>query len=361
MWSPGTGSPVPVRLITLLGPSGRDYCIRCPVSSQSAIRLVRLALASLTQSNSSPPQVGVRALFSTEVRMRLSLVLSAFALRPVVHTALLSAGLSLFASAARAADEKAPESKEFTVDGRTIKQWIGALESRDRKECRAAAAALARAGARAIDAVPVLEKMQSEGDANQKSLAAYALAYIKPATAGSSGPQDLLAVLKNKGQSTAQRGIAAGQLAKLGSAAPAAVVDDLVAVLKNDPDAYTRALAAYVLPYVRPTPEVSRLLGETLDDKNKNVARAAAAALVVMGDKAFAAGPAVVKLTQSKDPYKRGLAVYVLANIKSDPGEALPALLKLLSDEDADIAKSAHEAIKKIDPTNPAKPIGRKT
>jgi HEAT repeat protein len=284
----------------------------------------------------------------------------------------LGAGLVLagwFGNVARAQDDKEPTPKaepkaepapkeeakpDAPIDGKPIKDWIAMLDNKDRKVLYDAVAALAKAGPKAANAVPALEKLQKEGDPYNQSLAAYALAYIKPETDDKSTPQELIAVLKDKEKPQAARSVAAAQLARKGINA-AVVYTDLQTLVKNDGDAYGRALAAYLLPYIKPkSNETASLLVETLKDKNKDVARTAAAALAVtLGEHARnSAAGIVVVLEGDKDPYHRALAAYVLGSIKPDPSLVVGPLVKVAQEknQNPNVKKAVIDALKKIDP-----------
>lgn len=244
----------------------------------------------------------------------------------------------------------APEKEDW---GPKVKAWIGQLDDKDQKIRYQAIAGLAKAGPNATEAIPALEKMKQDSNPYNQSLAAYALAYIRPDTTSKSTPQDLLAVIKDKEKPAAARSVAAGHLAKHGAAAAAVAYDDLAGVLKSDKDGYTRALAAYALPYLKPKSPVSApVLAEALRDKNKNVARTAASSLAeVLGKDASIAAPTVISvLTEEKDAYHRALAAYVLGSINPDKTIASPALVKATKDENTNVQDAAKAALKKVDP-----------
>jgi HEAT repeat protein len=254
--------------------------------------------------------------------------------------------VSSFARGAAAA----PETEDL---GPKVKAWIGQLEDKDRRIRYQAIAGLAKAGPKAAEAIPALEKMKQDPDSYNQSLAAYALAYIRPDTTSKSTPQELLAMIKDKEKPAATRSVAAGHLAKHGAAAAAIAYDDLVGTLKNDNDAYTRALAAYALPYLKPkSPTSAPALAEALRDKNKNVARTAASSLAeVLGKDASTAAPTVILvLAEEKDAYHRALAAYVLGSISPDKTTASAALVKATKDENAMVQEAAKAALKKVDP-----------
>jgi hypothetical protein len=236
--------------------------------------------------------------------------------------------------------------------GPKVKAWIAQLEDKDQKVRYQAIAGLAQAGPKAEEAVPALEKMKASGDSYNQSLAAYALAYIRPDTTSKSTPQDLMAVIRDKDKPAASRSVAAGHLAKLGATAGKPIYDELLTMIK-DKDAYTRALAAYALPYIKPkSGDSAPALADALRDKNKNVARTAASSLAeVLGKDAFNAAPIVAAvLTDEKDAYNRALAAYVLGNINPDRGVATPALLKGIKDMNPNVQDAAKAALKKVNP-----------
>jgi HEAT repeat protein len=275
----------------------------------------------------------------------------------------LGVGLALAGwvqQAAQAQDnkEKKPEPKpavpkELIVNGKTVKQWLEVLEkSKDLKETRAAAQALAAAGTKAAEIAPDLEKMQKDDpDPDKKKLASYVLAYVKPDGANKLTAPELVKIIRSKEADGTQRNVAAAQLAKLGEKAGETAFGDMVFTLRNDQDTYARALAAYVLPYLRPNSiDPARPLADALKDRSRDVARMAAASLVVMGNSARLVGPLVVPLLEDPDPYRRALAAYVLGYINPDRAIATPALLKLMTDRNENVVKAARDAIKKIDP-----------
>jgi HEAT repeat protein len=244
----------------------------------------------------------------------------------------------------------APDKEDW---GPKVKAWIAQLEDKDQKVRYQAIAGLAQAGPKAEEAVPALEKMKASGDAYSQSLAAYALAYIRPDTTSTSKPEDLMAVIRDKDKPAASRSVAAGHLAKHGAAAGKPIYDELLGMLKNDKDGYTRALAAYALPYLKPkSGESAPALAEALKDKNKNVARTAASSLAeVLGKDASNAAPLVVAvLKDEKDAYNRALAAYVLGAINPDRSIATPALIKATKDTNPNVQDAAKAALKKVDP-----------
>jgi hypothetical protein len=248
-----------------------------------------------------------------------------------------------------------PKAENVKVDGRPIKEWIGLLDNKDRKVVYDAVAALAKAGPKASDAVEPLQKMQKEGDPYNQSLAAYALAYIKPQTDDKSTPKQLVAVLKDKEKSQADRSVAAANLARKGITAAGETWGDVLALSKEETDAYGRALAAYLLPYLKPkSTETATLVVALLKDKNKDVARTAAASLAVtLGEHARGVAPAVVNvLEEDKDAYHKALAAYVLGSIKPDPAVAVGPLTKVAQEknQNPNVKKAAIDALKKIDP-----------
>jgi HEAT repeat protein len=258
--------------------------------------------------------------------------------------------------AGRAQDKDPVEPKDTTpakdveVEGRTVKQWLQILDGKDRKESYRAAAALAKAGPKAAEAVPVLEKMQKDDpDAYKKNLASYALAYIKPEEFTKRSAPELIAFIKAPENSAIQRSVAAAHLAKMGPQAGEQTCRELVAILTDDKDPYARALAAYALPYLKPTVDAGAPLAEALKDENQDVARQAATSLTFLGEKARGTATAVLPLCESKDPSKRALAAYVLGNIKPDRNQVLPALQKLAKDKNPSVAQAAQEALKKVD------------
>lgn len=245
----------------------------------------------------------------------------------------------------------APEKEDW---GPKVKEWIGQLKDKDPKIRYQAIAGLARAGTNATEAVPALEDMKKDSDPYNQSLAAYALAYIKPDKTDKRSAQDLMAVIKDKDKPAPERSIAAGHLARIGDKAGAAIYDEVGNMLRDDKDDYSRALAAYALPYLKGKgPESAPALADALRDKNKNVARTAAASLTeVLGAKASTAAPIVIKVMEDhKEPYHRALAAYVLSAISPDKALAGPALVKVIKeDKNEKVKDAAREALKKVDP-----------
>jgi HEAT repeat protein len=263
----------------------------------------------------------------------------------VLGTALLLTGL------ARGQDKK----KDADLDARTLEQLIQRLKSKDRNESYAAAATLAKVGTRAQEAVATLEEMEkADPDPYRKSLATYVLTYVKPdAPASKATPQELLATLKTRTNAPAQRSLAAAHLARIGEDSGDAIYRDVVFLLKHDQDAYTRMLAAYVLPYLQPNNfDIPVMLAGALKDKNRETAKTAATSLVVLGRRANTATPHLVKMLDDKNPYTRALAAYVLGQIDPEKQLVLPALQKLIGDPNENVSKAAREALKKLQPEN---------
>lgn len=267
-------------------------------------------------------------------------------------SAALLAALVIGSGARSGAFAANPKDKDW---GPEVKTWIGQLDDKDARVRYQAIAGLAKAGPQARDAIPALEKMQQDKDPHKQALAAYALAYIKPDTTSKSSAEDLIAVIKDKDKAPASRSVAAGHLAKQGAPAAKAAYDELLVLLKNENDAYGRALAAYALPYLKPNaPDSANPLAQALKDKNKDVARTAASSLAeVLGKNAGAAAPIIVTVLdekETKDAYNRALAAYVLGQIKPDNAVAVPALIKALKDPNPKVQDAAKASLKILDP-----------
>jgi HEAT repeat protein len=162
------------------------------------------------------------------------------------------------------------------------------------------------------DARPVLPKllasMRDDPDKSVRSACLMAVSRIADS-------QDALAVFRQALTGDAEagvRGVAAARLGRLGPAAAAASPD----------------------------------LADALEDRDENVARKAADALVAIG--AASVPPATDKLA-SADPRVRRLAVFVLGKLGTAALPALDELRKRLRDEDEEVRKLAEFAIRRIE------------
>lgn len=164
---------------------------------------------------------------------------------------------------------------------------------------------------------------------------------------------ELLSQLKDKDNEN--RGEAAEKLAKMGKGARPAT-PELLTLLQDKKDTYGRRLAAYVLGYNRPVPDlVAPVLLQALKDQDKDkdgVRRLAAKAIIQLGPKG--ARPATKELLErlkdKEDPDLRQLAAYIVGNIEPDPNEVRQPLLNAAKREKVEFVRKAMvEALKKID------------
>lgn len=158
-----------------------------------------------------------------------------------------------------------------------------------------------------------------------------------------------LADLKDKDGAVRQK--AAQAVATLGAKATAAT-PVVIALLKDDKDAYNRLLAAYMLEHIKPDPTLAvDPLIEALRDKDGKVGQQSAKALVKIGADVNKKTAALVALLKEKETEPRLWAAYVLGGIQPDPKEVTQALTILaLSDPVEDVKKVAAQSLKRINP-----------
>jgi HEAT repeat protein len=159
-----------------------------------------------------------------------------------------------------------------------------------------------------------------------------------------------LKLLKDK--DSADRGEAAKALAEMGKAARPATAA-LVPPLQDPKDPYGRRLAAYVLAYNRPTPNLAvPALLAALKDKDVVVRRQAATALVYLGSAVKPRSASLVELLKDADPDVRLLAAYVLGYLPFDrrDRDVVQALSDATRDKDETVRRTAGEGLKRIDP-----------
>ena len=183
----------------------------------------------------------------------------------------------------------------------------------DQNETAANRAAVARLIATLeADARPVLSKllsaMQNDPDRSVRSACLMAVSRVAE-------PQDAVTAFRQtltSDQEPALRGLAAVRLGRLGPAAGDAAPD----------------------------------LANSLEDRDENVARKAADALIAIG--AGSVSPAADKLTSASTNARR-LAVFVLGKLGPAASPAVDELRKRLQDEDEEIRKLTEFAIRRIE------------
>ena len=161
----------------------------------------------------------------------------------------------------------------------------------------------------------------------------------------------LLAVAKD-GDSTV-RYCAVHSLGQIGEPAKRAA-PVLVEALKDE-DAEVRRTTIWALPRLKLDARATvKLLEPMLDDGSAYVRLETAAALweIVRDRRAVTV---LIRELESRDSIVRFLALDGLTKVGKDAKGAVPRLVEMLKDEDDLVAKSAREALKRIDPVTAAK------
>jgi HEAT repeat protein len=260
---------------------------------------------------------------------------------------------------------------------------VGALKHDEARVRSEAAEDLGQLGAEAKPALAALRKALDDEDAFVRIFAAEALGHIDP-----ENKETLPALLQAAGSK--QPGVRAAAIAALVAIGPPArsAVPQLVGLLRTDGDAYTRAVSAFALGRLAPETddpacprrEVVGALGKAVrQDKEESIRRWAAAALLKFGPDARPAladlraalkdksievaaeatnvlarlGPdgsaALAAALGEKDCPVRGFIADRLSDLGPHSKDLVPALLKALDVDDAEVRSSVAKALLRID------------
>jgi len=126
-------------------------------------------------------------------------------------------------------------------------------------------------------------------------------------------------------------------------------VPKLIEILQDDPEPAVRTASARALSEISSDPEVISALVGALEDENSDVVGMTIVALGVIGPKAKAAIPALIKMLKDVDPEKRAAAAREIARISSGP-DVVSNLISALDDPDASVHTSAASSLARIGP-----------
>jgi HEAT repeat protein len=266
---------------------------------------------------------------------------------------------------------------------------IAALKHDEARVRSEAAEDLGQLGPEAKPAVPALRKALDDEEGFVRVFAAEALGPIDP-----DNKRTLPALLQ--AAASKQAGVRAAAVAALVAIGPPArrAVPQLVVLLREDGDAYTRAVSAFALGRLapesddpdRPRREVVAALVKALrQDRDKSVRKWAVAALLKFGPDAKPAladlraalkdksievaaeatnvlarlGPdgsaALVAALGEKECQVRGLVTDRLGDLGPHSKDLMPALLKALESDDAGVRLGVAKALLRIDPDTGAR------
>jgi HEAT repeat protein len=247
-------------------------------------------------------------------------------------------GLAFFTSAPvlRGAEPK----PELVIDGKSWSAWVEQLRGQDEKQRRRAGEALTALAAQAQPAVSAaVERILDEAATNPGGTAQALYSLRGLAVPG------LTQALWD--ESRARRFVAIYTLGHLGSLARPAVPSLMRALA--DEEAPIRARAAEALGGIK-AHSAAAALTRLLQDKEQSVRTAAALALVELGGTGENLVPVVLTWLKSAERDQRLTALEVLTLLRREAVPALPALLKMLDDDDRQIRRSAFVCLQQIGP-----------
>lgn len=208
-----------------------------------------------------------------------------------------------------------------------LRQATSDVNNRDSQVAQKAIDSLADAGPKGAKAVPQLTRALASPDEDVRWHAARALESIGP-KAASAAPA-LIKALKDKSASV--RAHAARALGMLGDK-QSSIIDGLASLI-TDPDAQVRRSAIGAIARLDPGPDVAiPLMVKVLDDADPAVKLPALQTLAEGG--AYVV-PALVEALDH--PQGRYWATLVLAEVGPPAKDAVPALTKLLADQDPEV------------------------
>jgi HEAT repeat protein len=364
-------SPAAARLhtgaIDALGSIGRDAMAAVPAlfnllrgedpqtATSAGLALTHILPNGSDQLSSVIP-VLVKSLGSKSVEMRSDAVTALAAcgraalptLAGLVQAHAANSGLAEQAAAAlalmgRAAQPAAP-------------QLTDALKSRDEKVAAQAADALGAIGPESKDAVPQLRSLLSSNSLLIREHSADALGHIGPASVAV--VPDLVKALQDNSEE--MRRIAAGAIGRIGPAAETAI-PALIAAL-HDESGSVALHAAGALGQIGPK-AVPALAAAVKDPQRQHLA------VMILADMGPAAKPASKTLAATLAGFEGELSerdhefareiVVTLAHIGPDAKEAVPVLMKILTNEKHQVRAGAAWALARIGATE-AVPILKK-
>ena len=227
----------------------------------------------------------------------------------------------------------------------TVPQLIDALKSRDERVASQAAATLGAIGPEAKEAVAQLRPLVASDSVQIRMHAADALGDIGPAA--HAAVPDLAKALKDANEEV--RRVAADAIGKIGPAAEAAIPGLIIAL--HDDSGAVALHAAGALGQIGPK-AVPQLTAAVKDPQRQHLA------VMILADMGPAAKPAAKMLAATLDGFEGTLSerdhdfareiVMTLAHIGPDAREAVPTLMKILTNEKHQLRGGAAWALANI-------------
>jgi HEAT repeat protein len=237
--------------------------------------------------------------------------------------------LALVAGSALGKDEEA------TYRGKTVAAWKEILKTGDLRQRLSAVLALGEAGREALPALPELTAVLKDSQVLVRRAAAQTLAGLGADAAPAAAK--LAQALRDPDPLVRQ--LSAQALSEIGEPAVPALLNAL-----KDSDGAVRAMVVWALDGLSARgPEVVKALAHAaVKDSHGSVRRLALSALANMADEAKDAVPLLVGLLRDKEANLRTTAAIVLVKIGKD---SVPELVKLLKDSSADVRLSAIQTL----------------
>lgn len=231
------------------------------------------------------------------------------------------------------------------IGGPAVPALLQALEAPDKLRRCQACLVLAHIGPEARSAVPALGKLMQDRETNCRAFAALALVRIDPDNQVKT--VELLASLL-KDQDRGVR-IATVHALELLSRKAEGVMPALATALQ-DPAPEVRIATCAVLSRMGPDAKdaLPALQACRKGEDYQVRVSATAAAIAIDPELSPKVVPDLVEILDDKNPEARRGAVYLLGQIGTPAKTALPALQRLLQDENRDVRLAAEQAIKRI-------------
>lgn len=231
---------------------------------------------------------------------------------------------------------------EPVYEGKTVKQWIKALEDEDAEKRLAAITALAKIGPKAEEAIDPLIKRFADKEGG--------LRYEASAAVGKIGPKAIPPLLKTLVSTDAQvRLWSAFALGEMRAGAKEAIPALLKAL--EDKEATVRAEVLSALGGMGPVAkEALPRVTASLKDAEKRVRRTAAAALWHIDAQIDVPLPILIEGFKDKeaDSLDRQACILVIATMQSKAQSAVPELIEALGDKKEEVHIAASYALSEI-------------